>query len=325
MRSYRFLGPTWNCSAGLRTSTSCNFLIYSPEYASWLDRSLLPTTADLDGTIIQIYFPKPPAARIGSGHRFISLIAERVLEMRYISTTAVAVEKLKQQAKKSKAKLKIPHSEALDRVARGAGYNHWNHVTWCAKATERLAGGPTLQKECEYIIDAAMKGRGTLVITGPEILKKGPLILFSTDDGDAWLLDPEDELVMNLAWHGARQEFEINDTGRQYRIGWHGEYRLNGPMFQVDTMLENIGQRAIGGYPMDEIRESVQKAESIAVKMNDLFLDHQGQKLTDELIEQLVGEGWRRDDLLAGRDAGAVYSAKRGTLLYPMMSSEDEV
>jgi hypothetical protein len=198
-------------------------------------------------------------------------------------------------------------------------------VTWCATETERLAGGPTLQKECDAIIDAAMNGRGKLVITGPEILKKGPLVLFSSEDGDAWLLDPEDELVMNLAWRGARQTFEIIDTGRQYRIGWHGRYRLDGPMFYVDTMLDNIGQRAIVGYPMDQIRESIQKSESFAVKMSDLFIDRQGQELTDELIDQLVGQGWKRDDLLAGREVGAVYSAKRGSLLYPLMSDEDEV
>lgn len=244
--------------------------------------------------------------------------------MRYIPTTAVAVEKLKQQAKKTKAKLKITHAEALDRIARGAGYNHWGHVTWCAKETERLAGGPTLQKECDAIVAAAMNGRGKLVITGPEILKKGPLILFSTEDGDAWLLDPEEELVMNLAWRGVRQEFDITDTGRVYRIGWHGQYRLDGVLFHVETMLDNIGQRAIGGYPMDQIRESIQKAESFTVKLNDLFLDRQGQELTDELIEQLAEQGWNRDDLLSGRDAGAVYSAKRGSLLFPMMSDEDE-
>lgn len=244
--------------------------------------------------------------------------------MRFIATPAVAVEKLKQQAKKNKTRQQIPHAEALDRVARGAGYNHWGHVTWCAKETERLADKPTLQKECEYIINAAKNGQGKLVITGPEILKKGPLVLFSSEDGDAWLLDPEDELVMNLAWRGARQEFEIIDTGHQYRIVWHGEYRLDGVSFHVNTQLDNIGQRTIVGYPMDQIRESIQKAESFATKINDLFGEQRGQELTDELIEQLVSQGWIRDDLLSGRDAGAVYSAKRGTLIFPMMSDEGD-
>ncbi|MFC0128258.1 hypothetical protein ACFFKD_10630 [Ralstonia solanacearum] len=42
--------------------------------------------------------------------------------MRYIPTSAVVVEKLKQAAKQAKRKYKIPHSEALNRVARGEGY-----------------------------------------------------------------------------------------------------------------------------------------------------------------------------------------------------------
>lgn len=53
--------------------------------------------------------------------------------MRHIATPAIAVEKLKQAAKKAKRKYKISHSDALDRVARGEGYAHWHHVILSAR------------------------------------------------------------------------------------------------------------------------------------------------------------------------------------------------
>lgn len=203
-------------------------------------------------------------------------------------------------------------------MARGAGYNHWGHVIWCAKETERLADGPTLEKECDYIIDAALNGNSKIVITGSEIMANGPMILFSTDDGDAWLLDQEDELAMCLCWHGQRQVADIVDTGTQYRISWHGTYRLNGQSFHVDLDVPEIGQRIILGYPLKYIREAIQKTESMQTKMRQLFTDRQSEELTDELIARLVGEGWNQAHLEAARKDGAEYSPIRNSLLTPI-------
>lgn len=191
--------------------------------------------------------------------------------MRFIPTSAIAVEKLKQQAKKSKTKLQLSHAESLDRVARGAGYNHWGHVTWCLKETERQANGPSLIKECAYIVDAALAGKGKLIITGPEILKKQPLILFSTDDGDAWLLEPNEGLAICLAWHGERQEPSIHDRGQQLEIEWEGEFSIDGDGFALNFEVPPIGNRVIFGYPISELRDAIFKAESFAKRMSEVF------------------------------------------------------
>lgn len=44
------------------------------------------------------------------------------------------VEKLKQQARKLKRDTGISHHEALDQVAKAAGFNHWHHVSESADA-----------------------------------------------------------------------------------------------------------------------------------------------------------------------------------------------
>lgn len=237
--------------------------------------------------------------------------------MRFISTSAIAVEKLKQQAKKTKAKLKIPHAQALDRVARGAGYNHWGHVTHCAAETERRAGGPNLVKECDAIVAAAMAGTGKLVISGPEIVNV-PLVLFATPDGDAWLLEPNEGMATVLCWQGERQSAKVSDDGDQVKIGWDGTFNLIGSAFSVDIDVPSIGRREIHGYPLADLRDAMREVESFERGVDEVFVARETVPLTEDLITQLESEGWKRGDLEQARDAGAEYSSKRNSLLFPI-------
>ena len=241
--------------------------------------------------------------------------------MRFIPTSAIAVEKLKQLAKKSKTKLQISHAESLDRAARGAGYNHWGHVTWCLKEAERISNGPTLIKECNHIVEAAMAGKGRLVITGPEILAKQPLVLFSTEDGDAWLLEPNEGLAICLAWHRVRHEPRIHDSGRQIEIDWEGEFKIEGDNFAVNIDIPSIGNRAIVGYPVDELRDAIFKAESFEKRLSEVFTNRDTVEITEGLLEELVSRGWKKEDLENARAAGAQFSRQRNSLLYPMESN----
>ncbi|RZI40438.1 hypothetical protein EGT07_24210 [Herbaspirillum sp. HC18] len=237
--------------------------------------------------------------------------------MRFIPTTAVAVEKLKQQAKKTKSKLKIPHAHALDRVARGAGYNHWGHVTQCAAETARRADGPTLVKECEAIVAAALAGAGKLVITGPEIIDR-PLILFSTTDGDAWLLEPNEGMVCALCWHGERLVAHVRDDGIHGEVNWDGHFTLAGDAFVVALDVPAIGDRSILGYPLRELRDAMRKVETFERGMGEVFGRRDALPLTDDLVTHLEQKGWTRENLDHARAAGAEYSPARDSLLFPV-------
>lgn len=217
--------------------------------------------------------------------------------MRYIPTSAVVVEKLKQAAKQAKRKYKIPHSEALNRVARGEGYDHWHHVTLCARETERQAALPSLVSECQRAVEAALACRSICIVTGPEILADGPLVLFSTMDGDAWMLEPNEGVCTCLAWHGTKQEFGVSDAGAHLLIDWDGSYELRGNFFCVNMDNGEIGVRTIGGYPMEELRRAIDKSLSFEAAMNDIFGGRGGMDLTDEVIEDLVRQGWSQDEL----------------------------
>jgi hypothetical protein len=63
------------------------------------------------------------------------------------------------------------------------------------------------------------------------IVTIGPLVLFSTQTGDAWLLDPADHLALPLTRDGDPQPAQIEDTDTAFAIGWTGQYHIDGPAF----------------------------------------------------------------------------------------------
>jgi hypothetical protein len=75
---------------------------------------------------------------------------------------------------------------------------------------------------------------------------------FSTETGDAWLLDPADQLAAQLAHDGEPVQIHIEENDTTFAIGWKGGHRIEGPAFiyvdhdtgQVSTIL---------GYPTHQL------------------------------------------------------------------------
>ncbi len=88
------------------------------------------------------------------------------------------------------------------------------------------------------------------------IVTIGQLILFSTKTGDAWLLDPADQLAARLARQGESEPIHIEETDTTFAIGWRGLYRIEGPAFVYSD--DDTGQVAtILGYPTDKLTQAV--------------------------------------------------------------------
>jgi hypothetical protein len=75
-----------------------------------------------------------------------------------------------------------------------------------------------------------------------------PLVLFSTETGDAWLLDPSDHLAGRLARDGDPESIAFEETAASFQIPWPGSYRLDGPAF-VYTDRHSRRVSTILGYP----------------------------------------------------------------------------
>ena len=63
------------------------------------------------------------------------------------------------------------------------------------------------------------------------IVTIGQLVLFSTETGDAWLLDPSDQLAARLARDGDPEPIHIEENDTTFAIDWKGRYRIDGSAF----------------------------------------------------------------------------------------------
>lgn len=102
--------------------------------------------------------------------------------------------------------------------------------------------------EVDYVIKLAQSGDSRIV-------RLGSLIFFSTASGDAWLLDPEDELALCLARGGEKQAFRIMETESNFSIEWNAQYQIDGDAFIVAERSGRI--RTIYGYPTGEILDEI--------------------------------------------------------------------
>jgi hypothetical protein len=107
--------------------------------------------------------------------------------------------------------------------------------------------GFRLAEEIHYIQRRAAEHDGRFVTVGP-------LFLFSTDTGDAWLLDPADHLAGRLARDGDPEPIYFEETDTNFSIGWKGSYRIESDAFiYIDRDSGRIV--TILGYPTHRLAQ----------------------------------------------------------------------
>ena len=114
-------------------------------------------------------------------------------------------------------------------------------------ADQRMVDGKNfrLADEVRYILARAAEHDGRVVTIGQ-------IILFSTETGDAWLLDPSDQLAARLARDGDPEPFHIEENDTTFTIDWKGCYRIEGAAFVY--MDRETGRLAtIHGYPTHKL------------------------------------------------------------------------
>ena len=114
---------------------------------------------------------------------------------------------------------------------------------------KRLVDGKSfhLADEVRYIQRRAARHDGRIVSIGQ-------LVLFSTETGDAWLLDPAERLAARLARDGENEPIHIEETDTTFAIGWKGRYRIDGPAFVYSD--QDTGRlTTILGYPTDKLAQ----------------------------------------------------------------------
>ena len=102
-----------------------------------------------------------------------------------------------------------------------------------------------LADEIRYIRRRAAAGDSRIVTVAQ-------LVLFSTETGDAWLLDRTDRLAARLARGGQSETIHIEETDTTFSIGWKGHYDIKGPAF-VYSDHDTGATTTILGYPTEKL------------------------------------------------------------------------
>ena len=105
-----------------------------------------------------------------------------------------------------------------------------------------------LAKEIESIQAQAAEHDERFITTGT-------LVFFSTQTGDAWMLEPSSHLATRIARDGDPEPVDFQETETNYAIGWKGTYRIEGGAF-VYVERKSGRVTAILGYPTAKIARS---------------------------------------------------------------------
>jgi hypothetical protein len=105
-----------------------------------------------------------------------------------------------------------------------------------------------LADEIRYIQRRAADHDGRVVTIGQ-------LVLFSSETGDAWLIDRDDHLALRLVRDGDPEPYHIEETNTSFAIDWKGHYRIEGAAF-VYTDRDTGRTTTILGYPTDKLAQA---------------------------------------------------------------------
>ena len=80
----------------------------------------------------------------------------------------------------------------------------------------------------------------------------GQLTRFSSETGDAWIIDRDDHLALRLAHDGDPEPFHIDETETSFAIHWTHHYRIEGAAF-VFTDRDTRRTTTVIGYTTDKL------------------------------------------------------------------------
>lgn len=117
-------------------------------------------------------------------------------------------------------------------------------------ATRLATQEMSIRGESAHVVERAARGEARIVTLGP-------LLFFSTQTGDAWMLDPADHLALRLAKDGVPLPAGIVETVDTYAIEWNASYALDGAIFKV---IEGPSRETrVIGYPVEEIQRAIRR------------------------------------------------------------------
>lgn len=125
----------------------------------------------------------------------------------------------------------------------------------CQHSIRRLnKNEQSIKEEVEYIIKCAEKREC-------HVVGFGELVLFCAPNGDAWVLDGDDQFALCLMDRFERMDVRIDSTegpGNRFVIEWTADYEIDGDTFVV--WYRDGRTESIVGYPTTVILDTIELA-----------------------------------------------------------------
>lgn len=109
----------------------------------------------------------------------------------------------------------------------------------------------SLAAEVSYIQRRAAHRVGRIVTIGP-------VLLFSTETGDGWLLDPADHLAARIARDGEALLVSIENTAQTFSIAWQGQYTITDDLFMFHDAASGRVTTFMG-YPTHQLNQQTSR------------------------------------------------------------------
>lgn len=110
---------------------------------------------------------------------------------------------------------------------------------------------PSVKREVEKIQEKAVAKDATMI-------SLGVFILFSTEDGDAWLLEVTDMDAIQVAAGGEKIAVEIEENPETIEINWTHKFTVKNRKF-VLTAYKDKSEEIKEGYPAHSILSTTKK------------------------------------------------------------------
>jgi SEC-C motif len=134
---------------------------------------------------------------------------------------------------------------------------------------ELHSGAVSFTEEARRIQGRALGGEASIV-------RLGQIVFFSTESGDAWMLDPADGYAVCLARDFAPRLIPIQETPARLEIGWDANYKIEGDAFTVTE--GHAAARTILGYPIAEIQRLIRESPATPLEGSS-NADHARERL----------------------------------------------
>jgi hypothetical protein len=130
--------------------------------------------------------------------------------------------------------------------AKGKAKSGQPHTKLNSEAVSRRVSF-NIQREIDYITKRAQAKDARLA-------QHGGLVFFSTQIGDAWMLDTEDSFAACVCRHGHPQLVRILESAKTIGVDWPCKFAIEGDAFVI---CEKSGRLTVfHGYPLAEIAEA---------------------------------------------------------------------